>query len=218
MATLKVVINGAGAAGIAIARLLKCRGAGANDCCTPVKDVIVCDSKEILHSERQHLTQEKIALLQYTNLQDRKGSLKDALKGANVFIGVSKANLLTSEDIKSMADNAIVFALSNPVPEIMPGEAYKGGAAVVGTGRSDLPNQINNVLCFPGIFRGALDAGVTQINMAMKLAAAAAIADCVPSPTRDEIIPSVLDLSVAQNVAHAVKKAAMIKVVKESMS
>lgn len=205
---LRVVINGAGAAGIAIARLLKCMGTQENEVCTAVKDVIVCDSKEIIHSERQHLTVEKIELLQFTNKDNRKGTLKDALVDADVFVGVSKSNLLTAADIQTMAKDPIIFALANPSPEIMPEEAYRGGAAVVGTGRSDLPNQINNVLCFPGIFRGALDAGATRITMAMKLAAAYAIADCVTEPSREQIIPSVLDLSVSQKVAQAVKSAA----------
>jgi malate dehydrogenase (oxaloacetate-decarboxylating) len=208
---LKVVINGAGAAGIAIAGLLKGIGADAGISYTAVKDVIVCDSKEIIHSERLHLNGEKKELLQYTNVEDRKGTLKDALVGADVFVGVSKANLLTAADVQTMAKDPVIFALANPVPEIMPEEAYKGGAAVVGTGRSDLPNQINNVLCFPVIFRGALDAGASQITMAMKLAAAFAIADCVTQPSRDAIIPSVLDFSVAQKVAEAVKKAAVAK-------
>ncbi|MCU7549740.1 NADP-dependent malic enzyme [Chitinophagaceae bacterium LB-8] len=212
---LKVVINGAGAAGIAIARLLKGIGAEEGDYYTAVKDVIVCDSKEIIHSERQHLNGEKIELLQYTNKDDLKGSLKDALVGADVFIGVSKANLLTATDISTMAGEPIIFALANPVPEIMPEEAYKGGAAVVGTGRSDLPNQINNVLCFPGIFRGALDAGAPRITMAMKLAAAYAIADSVAHPTPEAVIPSVLDLSVSKKVAQAVKNAAVKKVLNE---
>ena len=208
-ADMTVVINGAGAAGIAIARMLRGIGAREIDHSILVKDVIVCDSKGIIHSERIDMNQEKIEMLQYTNLNDRKGKLKDAISNADVFIGVSIANLLTTDDVRTMAKDPIVFALANPNPEIMPEEAYKGGAAVVGTGRSDLPNQINNVLCFPGIFRGALDAGAPQITMSMKLAAAHAIADCIENPTRDEIIPSVLDLSVAQKVAQVVKKTAI---------
>jgi malate dehydrogenase (oxaloacetate-decarboxylating) len=215
LSQLRVVINGAGAAGIAIARLLKGIGTTESDNSVAVKDVIVCDSKEIIHSDRQHLNKEKLELLQYTNIDDRQGSLKEALVNADVFIGVSKAALLTAADIQTMAKDAIIFALANPVPEIMPEEAFKGGAAVVGTGRSDLPNQVNNVLCFPGIFRGALEAGVARITMAMKLAAAYAIADCVPDPHREEIIPSVLDLSVSKKVAAAVKKAATAGVLKE---
>lgn len=212
---LRVVINGAGAAGSAIAKLLKCIGNNDQDLCTAVKDVIVCDSKGIIHSKRKDLNQEKVDLLQHTNMEDVEGSFRDALAGADVFIGVSKANLLTAEDVRTMAKDPIIFALANPIPEIMPEEAYRGGAAVVGTGRSDLPNQINNVLCFPGIFRGALDAGASEINMTMKLAAAYAIAECVPYPSREAIIPPVLDFSVAQKVAQAVKKAAIKKAVLE---
>jgi len=205
--TLRVVINGAGAAGIAIARLLKCTETNVFDNCTMVQDIIVCDSKEIIHSERKHLTLEKQALLSFTNRKNQKGGLKDALVGADVFIGVSKADLLTADDIGTMAGQPIVFALANPVPEIMPEVAYHGGAAIVGTGRSDLANQINNVLCFPGIFRGALDAGAPRITTAMKLAAANAIADSI-CPTTQAIIPSILDLSVSHRVAQAVKKMA----------
>jgi malate dehydrogenase (oxaloacetate-decarboxylating) len=215
LSELRVVINGAGAAGIAIARLLKGIGAQEHDHCTPVKDIIVCDSKAIIHRQRQHLTKEKAELLRYTNLEDRKGSLKEALVDADVFIGVSKANLLTAADIETMSESPIIFALANPTPEIMPEEAYRGGAAVVGTGRSDLPNQINNVLCFPGIFRGALDAGAAHITMGMKLAAAQAIARCVADPSAEEIIPSALNLSVSKKVAEAVKNAAKNKVFSE---
>lgn len=204
---LRVVINGAGAAGIAIARLLKGVGTEEKDGYLPVKDVIVCDSKEIIHKDRMHLTQEKVELLQYSNTAGIKGSLKDALVNADVFIGVSKPDLLNADDIRTMAASPIVFALANPVPEIMPEEAYRGGAAIVGTGRSDLPNQINNVLCFPGLFKGALEAGASRITLSMKLAAARAIAACV-QPSREEVIPSVLDLAVAEKVAEAVRNTA----------
>ena len=150
---LKVVINGAGAAGTAIARLLRCVGHDPN-VCVPVYDVVVCDSKGVIHQGREDLVEYKQELLNYTNRDNRSGSLKDMLIDADVFIGVSKGNLLTAEDISTMADNSVVLAMANPIPEIMPDEAKKGGAAVVGTGRSDFPNQINNVLAFPGIFRG----------------------------------------------------------------
>ena len=146
--------------------------------------------------------------MKYTNPENKKGFLKDALVDADVFIGVSKGNLVTAEDVKTMAKDAIIFAIANPTPEIMPEEAYKGGAAIVGTGRSDLPNQVNNVLGFPGIFRGALDARAKKITSQMKLAAAFAIADCISNPTKEMVIPSSLNGEVAYKVAEAVKKAA----------
>ncbi|WMX15390.1 MULTISPECIES: NADP-dependent malic enzyme [unclassified Aureispira] len=207
---LSVVINGAGAAGIAIAKLLRCVDHGAdNSLCIPVKDMIICDSKGIVHKDRDNLNDAKKQALGFTNLNHKKGSLKDALVGADVFIGVSMGNLLTKEDVQTMAKDAIIFALANPTPEIMPEEAYKGGAAIVGTGRSDLPNQVNNVLGFPGIFRGALDARAKQITPNMKLAAAYAIAESISSPSKDMIIPPALDEIVAYKVAKAVKEAAL---------
>jgi malate dehydrogenase (oxaloacetate-decarboxylating) len=204
---LKVVINGAGAAGISIAKTLKCIGVDEGDSFTPVKDVIVCDTKGIIHKGRTDLNKIKRQLLDYTNTEDIFGSTKHALSGADVFIGVSAPNVLDAIDIRTMAKDAIIFACANPTPEIMPEEAYKGGAAIVGTGRSDLPNQINNVLAFPGIFKGALSVRATSITAEMKLAAAHAIAECVPNPTRGMIIPSTLDLSVADKVAKAVSNA-----------
>ncbi len=207
---LKVVVNGAGAAGTAITRLLRCQGyADERTSCISVKDVIACDSKGIISRHRTDLNDEKAQLLDYTNMNNLGGSLQDALKGADVFIGVSKGNLLTAADVQTMANNAIIFALANPIPEIMPDEAKKGGAAIVGTGRSDLPNQINNVLGFPGIFRGALDARATRITPAMKLAAAYAIADHLREPSLDHIIPATLDPAVAHRVAEAVRQAAL---------
>lgn len=207
---LKVVINGAGAAGIAIAKLLRCVEHGEdNSACIPVDDLIMCDSKGIIHSERDNLNSHKQQSLTYSNRENRKGNLKDALVGADVFIGVSMPDLLDREDIKTMAKDSIIFALANPTPEIMPDEAYAGGAAIVGTGRSDLPNQVNNVLGFPGIFRGALDARARQITPNMKLAAAYAIADSISHPTKDMIIPPALDEVVAYKVAKAVKAAAL---------
>ncbi len=206
---LKIVINGAGAAGIAIARLLRCVDHGDGSACIPVKDMFICDSKGIIHRDRENLNDAKKQTLSFSNFEDRRGTLKDAIKDADVFIGVSQGNLLTAEDIRTMADDAIIFALANPEPEIMPEEAYKGGAAIVGTGRSDLPNQVNNVLGFPGIFRGALDARAKQITPNMKLAAAIAIADSISHPSRDMIIPTALDEIVAYKVAQAVKAAAL---------
>lgn len=204
---LKIVINGAGAAGVAIAKLLRCVGANPNTC-TSVEEVILCDTRGIIHRNRLDLNTSKKALLTFSNPRNLEGSLRDALIGADVFIGVSVGNLLQSDDIKTMAGKPIIFALANPTPEIMPDEAYQGGAAVVGTGRSDYPNQINNVLAFPGIFRGALDARAKQITASMKLAAAYAIANSVENPTTMEIIPSSIDRSVADAVAAAVFKAA----------
>lgn len=206
---LKVVINGAGAAGIAIARLLRCIDTEKDDVCTPIGEVIMCDSKGIIHRDREDLNDAKRAILVFSNPNNQKGGLKDAIKGADVFIGVSVGGILDRNDIATMADDAIVFALANPEPEIMPEEAYAGGAKVVGTGRSDLPNQINNVLGFPGIFRGALDAKAKQITMRMKLAAAHAIASHVRKPTSEEVIPATLDEQVAWSVAAAVKDAAL---------
>lgn len=206
---LKVVINGAGAAGIAIARLLRCVDHQGTDACVSVAEVIMCDSKGIVHGNRTDLNEAKQEILQYTNPGNQEGSLKDALVGADVFIGVSVGNLLTADDIRTMNKDSIIFGLANPTPEIMPEEAKKGGAAVVGTGRSDLPNQVNNVLGFPGIFRGALDARAKTISPAMKLAAAFAIADHVRDPKPEEIIPATLNPSVAHMVAKAVKEAAM---------
>ena len=205
---LKVVINGAGAAGGAICRLLKCIGDAETQICTAVKEIIICDSQGIVYKDRPGLSREKMQMLEYTNETGREGSLRDALKGADVFIGVSVDNLLTKEDIALMAKDPIIFALANPIPEIMPEEAYKGGAKVVATGRSDMPNQVNNVLGFPGIFKGALEAKATKITFAMKLAAAYAIADSIENPTPEYIIPSSLDMSIPLRVAEAVKKAA----------
>jgi malate dehydrogenase (oxaloacetate-decarboxylating) len=204
---MKIVINGAGAAGVAIAKLLK--GYGTVDPLISVRDIILCDRKGILHQSREDLNESKKATLEFTNFEGIHGTVRDALHGADVFIGVSEGNLLVADDIRVMAKNPIVLALANPTPEIMPEEAYKGGAAIVGTGRSDMPNQVNNVLGFPGIFRGALDARATKITIEMKLAAAHAIASCVEKPTRDTIIPTSLDKKVAQRVAKAVFKEAM---------
>jgi malate dehydrogenase (oxaloacetate-decarboxylating) len=206
---LKVVINGAGAAGVAIAKLLKCVDHQNSSECIAVREVIMCDSKGILHSGRDNLNSSKKEVLNFTNPHERTGTVRDAIVDADVFIGVSVGNLLTTADIKTMAKDSIIFALANPEPEIMPEEAYKGGAAIVGTGRSDLPNQVNNVLGFPGIFRGALDARAKRITPAMKLAAAYAIADFIPNPTRESIIPASLQEQVAWKVADAVKEAAL---------
>lgn len=203
---LKVVINGAGAAGIAIANMLLCRSFEA-DICTPVGDLILVDSKGILDRKRTDLNMFKKEIARYSNKKNLSGTLKDALKGADVFIGVSRAGLLTPEDIKTMNKDAIVFAIANPVPEIMPDEALRGGAKIVASGRSDFPNQINNVLAFPGIFKGALASGATKITNSMKHAAAYAIAGAVKKPTPTNIIPSVFTPKLAEIVAHAVADA-----------
>ena len=204
---LKVVINGAGAAGIAIAKLLRCFHIDS-PLCQSVKTLIVCDTKGAIHRFRTDLNHAKTELLKYSNFKDVKGDIHEVVKGADVFIGVSKGNVLTQEDIRNMADNPIIFAMANPTPEIMPDEAIAAGAAIVGTGRSDFANQINNVLAFPGIFKGALMARATRISTEMKLAAAYAIANSLENPTAEEVIPSALDTSLAEVVAKAVEQAA----------
>lgn len=204
--SLRVVINGAGAAGTAIAKLLRCVGQDPS-VCIPVKDIVVCDSKGAIHAERNNLNPQKQALLSFTNLGNRQGDLQEVLKGADVFIGVSKGNLLGTKEVQSMAEKPIILAMANPTPEIMPDLAREAGAAVVGTGRSDFPNQVNNVLAFPGIFRGALDAGATRITEGMKIAAARSLAAAVDEPSADQILPSPLDLSVAPRIAAAVATA-----------
>lgn len=206
---LTVVISGAGAAGYAICRLLKCIGY-EDDSCVAVKELIVCDREGIIYRGRQGLYHNiyKYLLGNETNIMHRTGTLTDALRGADVFVGVSSGGLVTSDMVRSMNPDPIVFALSNPVPEIMPDEARAGGAAIVGTGRSDFPNQVNNVLVFPGVFRGALDAGATQISEEMKIAAAHAIAGYVKDPTPEKILPDPLDRGVAQVVAAAVAEMA----------
>ncbi len=207
---LRVVVNGAGAAGIAIAKLiLGTDGTGGGDISfEPVADVILCDTKGIIGRHRTDLNDSKLEALTYSNKDDKQGSVFDAIRDADVFIGVSKGDLLKRGDIATMAPRSIVFAMANPTPEIMPAEAIAGGAVVVGTGRSDLPNQVNNVLGFPGIFRGALDARAKRITTAMKLAAAEAIAEMVRTPTAEYVIPASLNEQVAWNVARAVEAAA----------
>lgn len=206
---LKVVINGAGAAGIAIARMLRCADHKDEVSCTPVAEILICDTQGIIHRDRDDLNFAKKQILTFSNRFNRKGTLQDAMVDADVFIGVSKGDVLSRADVRHMANNPIIFALANPYPEILPEDAYAAGAAVVATGRSDMPNQINNVLGFPGIFRGALDARATQISPFMKLKAAYAIADCILKPTKMNIIPKSLNKLVANKVADAVREAAM---------
>jgi len=203
---LKVVINGAGAAGISVAKLLTCFEISEH-VCTSVKDVIICDSKGIIYEGREMDNRYKEELAKITNKGRVQGTLSDAVKGADVFIGVSKPNTLTKEMVKTMGSNPIIFAMANPVPEIFPDEAMEAGAAIVGTGRSDFPNQINNSLVFPGVFRGALDAKATKITSEMKLAAARALAASV-EPTKERILPGALDKNVVKLIAEAVKKEA----------
>jgi malate dehydrogenase (oxaloacetate-decarboxylating) len=206
---LNIVICGAGAAGFAITRLLKCIGYNPN-VCTMVHEIIVCDTKGTIFRGREGLYRNKYKFIiaEETNRPALSGNLADAMIGADVFIGVSAPNVVTEEMVRSMNRNAIVFAMANPVPEIWPDKAKNAGAAVVGTGRSDFPNQINNVLAFPGIFRGALDARATRITDEMKIAAAHAIAGCVPRPHGERIMPSILDKNVTRAVAKAVAEAA----------
>jgi malate dehydrogenase (oxaloacetate-decarboxylating) len=206
---LNIVICGAGAAGYAITRLLKCIGYNP-DVCTKVNEIIVCDTKGTIFRGREGLYQNKykFILAEETNRPALAGTLADAMTGADVFIGVSAPGVVTEEMIRLMNPDPIVFAMANPVPEIWPDAAKRAGAGIVGTGRSDFPNQINNVLAFPGIFRGALDAHATRITDEMKIAAAHAIADYVPRPQRDRILPNILDKDVTKAVAKAVADAA----------
>jgi len=197
MGSLRIVMSGAGAAGIAIARLLIDMGFGT---------VTLCDRQGTIYAGREGLTGEKASIAQVTNPEGLRGTLADALVGADAFVGVSQAGLVTGDMVATMADDAIVFAMANPTPEIMPDEALAAGARVVATGRSDFPNQINNVLVFPGIFKGALAARAPQITEDMKVAAARAIAGLVSDEElcEDYVIPSALDRSVADAVAAAV--------------
>lgn len=199
---IKVVINGAGSAGTAIANHLLRIG---------VQNLILCDKFGILCEGMEGLNPAHAEMSRKTNREKLTGTLADALKGADVFIGVSAPNIVTPENIKSMADKAIVFPMANPVPEIMPELALEAGALVVGTGRSDFPNQINNVLAFPGIFRGALDVRAREINEEMKLAASYAIADLVTPEERraDYILPKAFDPRIGKAVAKAVADAAI---------
>ena len=199
---LKIVFNGAGAAGVAIAKLMISMGA---------KDVVMCDRKGIIYKGRpEGMNASKEEIAEFTNKFNKKGTLADALVGADMFVGVSSPGAVTEEMVASMNKGAIVMPMANPVPEIMPDLALKAGAAVVGTGRSDFPNQINNVLAFPGIFRGALDCRASVINNEMKIAAAKAIASLVSDDELkpEYIIPAPFDERVAETVANAVKEAA----------
>ena len=199
---VKIVINGLGAAGTAISKMIIAAGA---------KNMVLVDRAGIISENDESLGEERQNLAKITNPENLKGDLNVAIKGADVFVGVSAPNIVSEDMIKSMNTDPIVFAMANPTPEIMPDKAKNAGAKVVGTGRSDFPNQINNVLVFPGIFRGALDCGATTINEEMKLAAAHALANHIPEKELNEenIIPSALDRSVASEIAEAVKRAAV---------
>ena len=201
MENLSVVVNGSGAAGIAITKLLMSRG---------LKKVILCDRKGAIYEGRDGLNEIKAEMAKISNLERKQGSLAEVIKGADVFIGVSAPGSLTAEMVKTMAPDPIIFAMANPVPEIMPDEAKAAGVRIMGTGRSDFPNQINNVLAFPGIFRGALDVRASDINDEMKIAAAEAIAGVIPENeiTPEYIIPDSFDPRVKDAVAEAVKAAA----------
>ncbi|MEK6902422.1 MAG: NADP-dependent malic enzyme [archaeon] len=201
--SLRVCINGAGAAGNAIAKMLL--GIGVPGHFPTVKEIILCDTKGILYAGRKDMDPAKHELTTYTNPTKKKGTLSDAIRGMDVFIGVSVAGALHSSMIKTMAKKPIIFGLANPVPEIMPDEAKKAGAAVVATGRSDFPNQANNALAFPGIFRGAMDAHATRVTEGMNMAAAVALAEMVKSPTAEKILPPLSDRNVAKVVAKAVQ-------------
>ncbi|MBI2665446.1 NADP-dependent malic enzyme [Candidatus Woesearchaeota archaeon] len=206
---IKIVINGAGAAGTAITKLLSLPAPAEfrSHFDLPVKEIIVCDSQGIISKDRLDLNEPKKLLLKLTNPKNISGGLSEALRTADVFIGVSKGNILTEKMIKSMADKPIIFALANPQPEVLPDDAKKWGACIIGTGRSDFPNQINNALAFPGIFRGAIDARAKKITLGMKLAASLALSRHV-NPTIDTVIPSIFDRGVADSIALAVKEAA----------
>jgi malate dehydrogenase (oxaloacetate-decarboxylating) len=196
LGSVKIVVSGAGAAGTAIAKLITLDGA---------KSIIIVDREGIIHKDRPGLAESKLALALMTNPHGETGNLVDALKGADVFIGVSSAGLVSADMVRTMAEDPIVFALANPVPEILPNEAYKGGARVVATGRSDFPNQLNNALVFPGVFRGALDNDVTHITDDMKLRAARAIAKLIPKPTAKKIVPDIFDKRIVPAVAKAIR-------------
>ena len=197
---VRVAVSGAGAAGIAVTKFLYSFG---------VKDAILCDSRGVIHTGRPDLNPSKKEIARTTNPRNVTGTLADAIAGADVFLGLSVAGIVTPAMVKSMAPDAIVFAMANPVPEIMPDLALQAGARVVATGRSDFPNQVNNVLGFPGIFRGALDVRASDINEAMKVAASRAIAGLVESVSEECIIPSPLDRRVVPAVAAAVARAAI---------
>lgn len=199
---LEVVVNGPGSAGIAISKLLISMG---------VKNIVLCDKDGAVFEGKENINWAQQEMAKITNKNDERGILKDIICGKDVFIGVSAPNILTKEMVASMKDKAIVFAMANPTPEIMPDKAKEAGVFIIGTGRSDFDNQVNNVLAFPGIFRGALDVRASEINEEMKIAAALAIANTIPDEeiSVDNILPKAFDKNVGKNVANAVKEAAI---------
>ncbi len=200
--SVTVVVNGAGAAGVAVTKMIHSFG---------VKDILMVDTTGAIYAGRKEgMNPEKVHMASITNRGMRKGTLSEVILGADVFIGVSKAGALTAEMVKSMNDKPIIFAMANPIPEIMPDVALAAGAAVVATGRSDFPNQVNNALAFPGIFRGALDCRASEINEEMKLAAANALASLVHSPSSEKIVPDPLDPAIAPAISEAVASAAYL--------
>ena len=202
MEDLEIVINGAGSAGMAIAKMLL----NLN-----VKNIVLCDINGAIHKDSKDINWEQREMLEVTNKNNEKGTLVDIIKNKDVFIGVSAPNMVTKEMVSTMKEKAIVFAMANPIPEIFPDEAKFGGAVIVGTGRSDFPNQVNNVLAFPGIFRGALDVRAKEINEEMKVAAAYAIANVVSEEelSPEYVLPDAFNKSVVENVSKAVKEAAI---------
>ena len=195
---VKVVFSGAGASGIACAQILQEMG---------TTNIVLVDSRGAIYKGRDNLNSMKEKVAETTNHNMEKGSVHDVIKGADMFIGLSTKDLINADDVRNMSSDAIVLAMANPDPEIMPDEAERGGAKVIGTGRSDLQNQVNNVLGFPGIFRGSLDARAERVTMGMKIAAGRAIANCIEEPTPEEIIPYALNTAVVPAVAEAVAQA-----------
>jgi malate dehydrogenase (oxaloacetate-decarboxylating) len=196
LGSCKIVIAGAGAAGVAVSKILYKYAR---------PDIIAIDSKGIIARSRDDLNESKRRLLEFTNNNNAVGSMEEALHDADIFIGVSQAGLLSQDMVRSMAKDPIIFALANPDPEILPADAKTAGAAVVATGRSDYPNQVNNAVAFPGIFRGALDNGVLKITDEHKIAAAEAIASLIEKPSADEVIPSVFDKRLVPSIAALIK-------------
>ena len=195
-AEVKVVVNGIGAAGVAVTKLMLAYG---------FKNIVMCDTQGALHKDREGLTDIKLEMAGLTNASGIKGGLEECLKGADAFIGVSKAGALKPEMIRTMAERPVVFALANPIPEIMPDEAKQAGVFIIATGRSDFPNQVNNVLAFPGIFRGALDKQVKQISEKILIRAAEGLAAAVKEPGVEKILPTAFEEGVAETVASAVQ-------------
>ncbi len=198
---IKIVVNGVGAAGTGIIKMILTKG--------KPKEMLLVDKKGILFEGKENMLEHHQELAKITNKNKVQGDLKDALKDADVFIGVSVEGIVSKEMVSSMKKKAVIFALANPNPEISPEDAFKAGAELVATGRSDYPNQVNNLLAFPGVFKGALQANAVVINEEMKLAAAKALAEYIKKPTKEKFIPNPLDKKVSEKVAHAVKKAAI---------